>query len=124
MIIYLTIQSNSIIHFIYKIIKKITIMEVKLLTKEQSEIKTISFETLKRLSDCNVERLNRNIDVDTLLKVSPNISSQNVVLESIMVHYHHKGKLTDPHFRCYVKIENLGFVGMQDVFDYQWEGLN
>jgi hypothetical protein len=99
-------------------------MEVKLLTKEKSEIKTISFETLKKISDCNVERLNRNIDVDTLLNEFPNISSQNVELKSIMVHYHHMGKLTDPHFRCYVRIEKLGFVGIQDVFDYQWEDLN
>jgi hypothetical protein len=93
------------------------------LTKEQNEIKTISFETLKKLSDCNVERLNRNIDVDTLVNDFPNIISQNVELESIMEHYHHMGKLTDPHFRCYVRIGKLGFVGIQDVFDYQWEGL-
>lgn len=99
-------------------------MEVKLLTKEQNEIKTISFETLKKLSDCNVERLNRNIDVDTLLNEFPNIISQNVELESIMIHYHHMGELTDPHFRCNVRIGRLGYVGTQDVFDYQWEGLN
>ena len=99
-------------------------MEVKLLTKEQNEIKTISFETLKRLSDCNVERLNRNIDVDTLMDEFPNIITQNVELKSIMIHYHHMGELTDPHFRCYVVIGELGFVGIQDVFDYQWEELN
>ena len=39
-------------------------MEVKLLTKGQNEIKTISFETLKKLSDSNFGKLNRNIDVD------------------------------------------------------------
>ena len=99
-------------------------MEVKLLTNEQNEIKTISFETLKRLSDCNVERLNRNIDVDTLMNEFPDITTQNVELESVMIHYHHMGELTDPHNRCYVKIENIGFVGVQDIFDYQWEGLN
>lgn len=99
-------------------------MEVKLLTNEQNEIKTISFETLKRLSDCNVERLNRNIDVDTLMNEFPDITTQNVELESVMIHYHHMGELTDPHYRCYVKIENIGFVGVQDIFDYQWEGLN
>jgi hypothetical protein len=99
-------------------------MEVKLFTEEQTQIKIISFKTLKSLSDCNVERLNRNIDVDTLLNEYPNIISQNVELESIMIHYHHMGELTDPHFRCFVKIENIGFVGTQDIFDYQWEGLN
>ena len=99
-------------------------MEVKLLTKEQNGVKTISFETLKRLSDCNVERLNRNIDVDTLLNEFPNIISQNVELKSIMIHYHHMGELTDPHFRCFVRIGELGFVGTQDVFDYQWEELS
>jgi hypothetical protein len=99
-------------------------MEVKLLTKEQIEIKKISFETLKRLSDCNVKRLNRTFDVDTLLKKFPNIISQNVELESIMVHYHHMGELTDPHFRCYVRIGENGFVGVQDIFLYQWEDLN
>jgi hypothetical protein len=34
------------------------------------------------------------------------------------------GELTDPHFRCFVRIGELGFVGTQDVFDYQWEELN
>ena len=99
-------------------------MEVKLLEKEQTQIKIISFNTLKKLSDCNVERLNRNIDVDTLLTEYPNIQNYNVELKSIMIHYHHMFQLTDPHFRCYVKIENIGWVGFQDVFDYQWEGLN
>lgn len=99
-------------------------MEVKLFTEEQTQIKKISFETLKRLSDCNVERLNRNIDVDTLLNEYPNIVNYNVELKSIMTHYHHMGQPTDPHFRCFVKIENIGFVGTQDIFDYQWEGLN
>lgn len=100
-------------------------MEVKLLTKEQTQIKKISFETLKSLSDCNVERLNRNIDVDTLLNEYPNIKNYNVELKSIMIHYHHKFKPTDPHYRCFVSIHELGgCVGIQDVFEYQWEGLN
>ncbi len=100
-------------------------MDVKLLEKEQTQIKIISFDTLKRLSDCNVERLNRNIDVDTLLIEFPEIVNYNVVLKSIMLHHHHLGELTDPHFRCSVEIENIGWVGFQDVFDYQWEeGLN
>lgn len=76
------------------------------------------------MSDCNVKRLNRNIDVDVLLKLFPNIINQKVELECIMIHYHYMGELTDPHFRCYVRIGELGFLGIQDVFISQWDGLN
>jgi hypothetical protein len=95
------------------------------LTKEQNEIKTISFETLKRLSDYNVERLNRNIDVNTLLQEFPNITTQNIDLRRIEKQYHNMEELTDQHFRCFVCVEEYGgCIGTQDVFDYQWEELN
>jgi hypothetical protein len=99
-------------------------MKVKVLTKEQNGTKTISFETLQKLSDCNVKRLNRNIDVELLLSGHSNINSHKVELKSIMTHCYHLGKLTDPHKRCLVMIERIGCVGIQDVFNYQWESLN
>lgn len=100
-------------------------MEVKLFTKEEEQIKKISFETLKCLSDSNVERLNRNIDVDTLLNEHPNIINYNVELKTIMTHNHHMLKPTDPHYRCFVIIQELGgLIGIQDVFVCQWEELN
>jgi hypothetical protein len=99
-------------------------MEVKLLTKGQNEIKTISFETLKKLSDSNFGKLNRNIDVDMLEKDYKIKKSNKVELETILIHHHHMGKLTKPHYRCWVRVQGLSILGFQDVFDYQWEELS
>ena len=99
-------------------------MEVKLLTKEQSEIKTISFETLKKLSDFNFGKLNRNIDVDVLEKDYKIKNSNKVELQKILIHHHFMGKLTKPHYRCWVRVQGLNILGFQDVFINQWEELN
>jgi len=98
-------------------------MEVELLKKEKSGIKTISYKTLKVLSDSNFGKLNRNIDVDELLILYPNIENFNLELRIIMIHHHFRGELTEPHIRCWVKIKNIGYVGIQDIFYKQWDKL-
>ena len=60
-------------------------MEVKLLTKEQNESKKISIKTLKKLSDFNFGKLNRNIDVDVLEKDYKVKKFHKVELQKILI---------------------------------------
>jgi hypothetical protein len=98
-------------------------MEVKLLTKEQNESKKISIKTLKKLSDFNFGKLNRNIDVDVLEKDYKVKKFHKVELQKILIHNHFMGKLTKPHYRCMVRVQGLNILGFQDVFINQWEEL-
>jgi hypothetical protein len=103
--------------------EKMVTLETGLLKNNEIIKRTISFETLKKLSDFNFKRLNRNVDVDELLKEFPDIISKNVELESVMIHNHHKRKKTKPHVRCWVRIKEINFLGIQDIFLYQWEEM-
>jgi hypothetical protein len=99
-------------------------MDVKLLTNGQSEIKKISVKKLKKLSDSNFGKLNRNIDVDVLEKDYKVKKFHKVELQTILIHHHFMGKLTKPHYRCWVRVQGLNILGFQDVFINQWDELS
>ena len=98
-------------------------MSKKLKTPKQLNHKTISFDILKKLSDTNYGRLNRNIDVDWLKEEYSNIENQNIELQPVFTHYHCFGEPTKPHFRCLLKVNQIGIIGFQDVFFNQWDEL-
>ena len=99
-------------------------MREKLLKNQNLCVKTISFEKLKEISDLNLKRLNRNIDLEDVYINNSCLMSKKLYLEIILIHEHHLGKLIQPHFRCFVRDEDNNVLGIQDVFTNQWVKLN
>jgi hypothetical protein len=98
-------------------------MSKKLKNPKQLKPKTISFDILKKLSDTNYGRLNRNIDVDWLKEEYSNIENYSIELQPVLIHYHFVGEPTKPHLRCLLKLNQIGVIGIQDVFFNQWDEL-
>ena len=85
-------------------------------------MKEVTFEELKKISDKNYGKLNRNIDPEQLDKTAI------YHLEKCLIHGHALGKQVKPHYRAFVYrwyafIEKDVMVGMQDITAKQWDKL-
>ncbi|GMQ33520.1 hypothetical protein [Algoriphagus taiwanensis] len=88
-----------------------------------TEKKYISFDGLKRLSDENFERFNRNIDYENFEKnheIKPNIFKMTILAE----HSYSMGSPTENHYRCLVTHPNISEILIQDISVEQWDRIN
>lgn len=88
-----------------------------------TEKKFTSFDGLKRLSDENFERFNRNIDYQYFEKkydITPNIFKITILGE----HTHLMGSPTENHYRCLVSHPKISEVMIQDISFDQWDRIN
>lgn len=85
--------------------------------------RVISFEKLHQLSTENVNRFNRNIWTEKLLKKHPNLKGRNLLVHKVMVHYHHNGIEVNPHLRTRIISDLVDGFMLQDMSYEQFENL-
>lgn len=97
----------------------------KLLTisQVQIELKEISFDDLKRISDENFGKFNRSIDLEEIESEFPSIRNSVFKITKIMEHFHFMGEPTEKHYRCRVTHQMFPEVLYQDVSINQWETI-
>jgi hypothetical protein len=92
-------------------------------SKNPKDYSIITFRKLKKISNRNHGRYNRNIDTELLEEHFPNIKNKVFRIENVMEHHHFRGELVDKHYRCIVHIPEVDQLLFQDVSEGQWGGL-
>jgi len=92
-------------------------------TTPNQNVKLVSFESLKGLSDYNVGRFNQNIDYQDLENNFKGLDEHHFEIIRVMDHFHFQGKPIPKHYRCLVRHpKNIGFR-LQDVSIEQWNSM-
>jgi len=86
-------------------------------------VKFVSYEEIKRLSDENIGMYNRNIDYQELEKRYNGLDKSDYELIRIMDHNHFRGKTTQKHYRCLIRHPKIKESLIQDVSTHQWDSL-
>jgi len=95
---------------------------VKEVTNSTNE-KFISFDELKRISDENFGRFNRNVNYEVIEKKHPNIKDDDFKLTILMEHFHYMGEPTEKHYRCLVQHPMISVGMYQDISLEQLESI-
>ncbi len=91
---------------------------------DYTEKKYISFDELKRISDENFERFNRNVDYEQIEREHFDIRPPFFKITKLMEHSTFVGSPSEKHFRCLVLHPKISEVMIQDISLEQWDRIN
>lgn len=86
-------------------------------------VKLLSFEGIKKLSNENVGKFNRNVDYQELERNYNGLDEYNFELIRVMDHNHFQGKPIQKHYRCLIIHPKIKESFIQDVSIHQWDSL-
>lgn len=95
-------------------------MDTLIILKEIQKI--VPVRTVISFTEQNQNSFNSNIDWEELSK-DFNVEGLSCLIQPLLIHQHHKGKIILPHFRCLVQIENIPLLLLQDLSFEQWTSL-
>lgn len=95
---------------------------VKEVTNSTNE-RLISFNELRRISDENFGRFNRNVNHEVIQSNHPDIEDSFFSINRLIEHFHFMGESTEKHYRCLVQHPMISVGMYQDVSLGQWESI-
>jgi hypothetical protein len=95
-------------------------MDTLIILKEIQKI--VPVRSVISFTEQNLNSFNSNIDWVELNKAF-GVDELNCLIQPLLIHQHHNGKIIFPHFRCLVQIENLPLLLLQDLTLDQWGSL-
>lgn len=95
-------------------------MDTLIILKEIQKI--VPVRSVISFTEQNLNLFNSNIDWVELNKAF-GIEELNCLIQPLLIHQHHKGKIVFPHIRCLVQIENIPLLLLQDLSLEQWTSI-
>lgn len=95
-------------------------MDTLIILKEIQKI--VPVRSLISFTEQNLNSFNSNIDWVELNKAF-GVDELNCLIQPLLIHQHHNGKIIFPHFRCLVQIENIPLLLLQDLSFEQWTSI-
>ena len=95
-------------------------MDTLVILKEIQKIASV--RSVISFTEQNLNLFNSNIDWAELNKAF-GVDELNCLIQPLLIHQHHNGKIIFPHFRCLVQIENLPLLLLQDLSLEQWTSI-
>lgn len=92
-------------------------------TTPYQNVKYVSFDVIKNLSDQNLNRFNQNVDYASLEKNYNDLNENDFELIRVLDHYHFQGQPVPRHYRCMVRHPKVNDFLLQDVSILQWDSL-
>ena len=95
-------------------------MDTLIILKEIQKIAPV--RSVISFSQQNLNSFNTNIDWEELSK-DFDVEGLSCLIQPILIHQHHLGKIIFPHFRCNIQIKNIPLLLLQDLTFEQWTSL-
>ena len=95
-------------------------MDTLIILKEIQKIASV--RSVVSFTEQNMKSFNTNIDWEELSK-DFDVQGLSCLIQPILIHQHHKGKIIFPHIRCLVQVENIPLLLLQDLTIEQWTSL-
>lgn len=95
-------------------------MDTLIILKEIQKI--VPVRSVISYTEQNLNSFNSNIDWVELNNAF-GVDELNCLIQPLLIHQHHKGKIIFPHFRCLVQIDKLPLLLIQDLSFEQWSNL-